>query len=383
MAQQTLDGIRVLDFTTYIAGPYGASLLGDLGADVIKIETPEGDPMRFYPSTLDGESRMFVGVNRNKRGIVLDLKRPDDLAACHRLVAQADVVLHNFRPGVPERLKLDFDTLAAIQPKLVYGSFTGYGPDGPDATRPGFDQVLQCRTGMATTQGLPEPEPRIVWGSAVDFYGAGLIATGICAALFRRERTGRPQRVETSLLQAALAMQAGRMVWGEREGRDVLRDLRPGRLSGVHPTREGWLYLQAQTQPFWEALCELVGRPELVDDPRFADMRLRKDNEAALIPLLHAALRARSAAEWEAHFGTRVPCTVVRAVEDVFDDPQVAHQALLATHPHPVLGSYRAVVEPIRFNGERGPKAERRAPMLGEHQDDVLGQGEGAVGRGS
>ncbi|MBB1601815.1 CaiB/BaiF CoA-transferase family protein [Variovorax sp. UMC13] len=373
MAQQTLEGIQVLDFSTYIAGPYGASLLGDMGADVVKVETPEGDPMRHYPSTLPGESRAFLGVNRNKRGIVLDLKQPADRAACHRLVADADVVLHNFRPGVAERLGLDFDTLCALQPRLVYCSFTGYGPDGPQAQRPGFDQVLQCRTGIAQAQGYPGDEPRVVWGSAVDFYGASLIATGICAALFQRERTRLAQRVDTSLLQAALAMQAGRMVWAEGESAEVDRDLRGGALSGLHPTRDGYLYLQAQTEAFWQALCELTGLGHLACDSRYAHMRLRKANEAVLLPQLRAALMTRSAREWEAIFGTRVPCTVVRGIEAVFDDEQVAHQGLLVTHAHPTLGSYRAVAEPIRFNGERSGKQERRAPMLGEHTADIVG----------
>lgn len=372
MAQQILDGIQVLDFTTYIAGPYGAALLGDLGADVIKIETPEGDPLRHYPSTLPGESRAFLGANRNKRGIVLDLKTEEDRRTCHRLVAGADVVLHNFRPGVAERLALDHQTLRAIRPGLIYCSFTGWGPDGPEAQRPGFDQVLQCRTGIAKAQGYPGEEPRVVWGSAVDFYGASLIATGICAALFQRERSGEGQRVDTSLLQAALAMQAGRMVWAEGEGRAVDRDLRGGGLAGIHPTLEGHIYLQAQTQPFWEALCELTGLVQLAHDPRYASVSLRKANESTLVPQLRAALMRRSASDWEAHFADRVPCTAVRSIEDVFDDPQVAHQQLLATHAHPTLGSYRGVSEPIRFNGERSGKPERRAPMLGEHTREVI-----------
>jgi len=374
MAQRTLQGVRVLDFAAYIAGPYGGALLGDFGADVIKVEMPGGDAMRGYPSTLRGESRAFLGVNRNKRGIVLDLKHEAGRAVCHRLVASADVVLHNFRPGIPERLKLDFDTLVGVQPRLVYCSLTGYGPDGPDAERPGFDQVLQCRTGIAQAQGYPGTEPKVVWGSVVDFYAAGLIAAGIGAALFQRERTGLPQRVDTSLLQAALAMQAGRMVWAEGEGRDVDRDLRGGRLAGIHPTGEGYLYLQAQTQPFWLALCELTGLGPLAHDPRFADARLRKANEDALVPLLREALGKRSAREWEGVFGTRVPCTAVRAFEDVFDDPQVEAQQLLARHEHPALGSYRAISEPVRFNGERAARPERRAPAAGEHTDEVLAQ---------
>lgn len=372
MAQQALKGVRVLDFTSYIAGPYGASLLGDFGADVTKVEMPGGDALRGYPSTLPGESRAYLGVNRNKRGIVLDLKRAEGRAVCHRLVARADVVLHNFRPGAEARLALDYGTLVAVQPRLVYCSFTGYGPDGPQARRPGFDQVLQCRTGIAQAQGYPGDEPKVVWGSAVDFYGASLLAAGVGAALFQRERTGQPQRVETSLLQAALAMQAGRMVWAQAEGRSVDRDLRGGRLAGIHPTREGYLYLQAQTQPFWLALCELTGLRHLANDPRCADARLRKANEDMLVPLLREALLARTALEWERIFGTQVPCTAVRSIEDVFDDEQVLDQQLLADHEHPKLGRYRAVAEPVRFNGERGAQPERRAPALGEHTDDVL-----------
>lgn len=372
MAQRILDGIQVLDFSRYIAGPYGATLLGDLGADVIKVEAPGGDPLRHYPSTLPNDSRAFLGVNRNKRGIVLDLKQSAGRETCHRLVRNADVVLHNFLPDVAGRVGLDFETLVHIQPRLVYCSFTSYGPDGPQAQYPGFDQVLQCRTGIAKAQGYASGEPQVVWGSAVDFFGASLIATGICAALFQRERTGQPQQVDTSLLQAALAMQAGRMIWAEGEPRNVDRDLRAGKLSGIHPTREGYIYLQANTQPFWEALCELTGLSHLRDDPRYADVRLRKVNEDDLIVALRPVLLQRSAREWEAHFGMRVPCTAVRGIEDMFEDAQVSHQRLVATLDHPLLGTYRAASEPIRFNGERAPRPERRAPMLGEHTVSVV-----------
>ncbi len=372
MANQTLAGIRILDLTAYIAGPYGATLLGDLGADVVKVESPGGDTMRHYPSTLEGESRAYLGVNRNKRSIVIDLKKPEGLRVFRKMVERADVVVHNFRPAAAARLGVDTPSLLVINPRLVSCSLTGFGRTGPKADYPGFDQVLQSMTGISWAQGEADGEPHVVWGSVVDYYGASLLAMAICAALFDRERTGRPQEVDTSLLRTALAMQAARMVWAQGEPREVQRDLKGGRLAGIHPTREGWLYLQAQTTKFWVALCELIGLPELGTDPRFDDMRKRKAREEELVPMVRAALAKRSALEWEALFGDRVPCTAVRQIEDMFDHPQVLEQGLVATHEHPVLGSYRAMTGPVRVDGGAPLQPDRRAPMLGEHTDEVL-----------
>lgn len=372
MALQTLAGITVLDLCSYLAGPYAAALLGDMGADVIKIESPGGDMLRHYPSTLSGESRAFVGTNRNKRSIVLDLKTTEGLALCHKLVQRADVVIQNFRPGVAERLGLGYEALLALNPRLVYASFTGYGEDGPNASNPGFDQVLQCMTGVAKAQGFPGNEPKVVWGSVLDFYGASMLAMAISAALFNREKTGQPQTVEASLLASSMALQAGRMVWAENEERGVERDLRGGGLSAIHPAREGHIYVQAQTQPFWEALCELTGLSHLASDPRYDDMRKRKTHEDELVPQLRQALMARTALEWEALFGSRVPCAAVREGVDMFDHPQVAAQGLVTTHEHPTLGRYRAMGNPVTINGRAQRIPDRRAPMLGEHTQAVL-----------
>lgn len=372
MALRTLSGIRVLDLTAYVAGPYGATLLGDLGADVVKIETPGGDTMRHYPSSLKGESRVYLGANRNKRGIVMDLKHPDAKAVFHRMVAACDVVLHNFRPGAAARLGVDWETLSAVNPRLVWCSLTGYGTTGPMADAPGFDQVLQCMSGIAHAQGAPTGAPQVVWGSVIDYYGASLLAMSVAAALFDRERTGRGQRIDASLLRAALTMQAGRMVWARDEGREVERDLRAGRLAGIHPTKEGWLYLQAQTPKFWTALCELTGLHELATDPRYDDMRKRKEREDEIVPKLRAALATRTALEWEALFGESVPCAAVRSIEDMFDHPQVLAQGLVAEHAHPTLGTYRAMTGPVGIDGGRGAAPDRRAPMPGEHTDELL-----------
>jgi crotonobetainyl-CoA:carnitine CoA-transferase CaiB-like acyl-CoA transferase len=365
-----LSGVTVLDLSGYVAGPYGCTLLGDLGALVIKIEPPEGDNLRNYPSTLPGESRAFLGVNRNKRGIGLDLKHPDGVGVLRRMVERADVLVHNFRPSVPARLGIDYDRMQAVNPRLIYCALTGYGDTGPLKDRAGYDQVLQTMTGICVEQGKPG-DPEIVYGSAVDFYSASMLAFGVSSALFDRSRTGRGQYVSVSLLRSALTMQAARLVWVEGEGRDVARDTRSGGITGLHPTRRGSLYLSANTPHFWKALCELTGLPELASDPRFDTVRKRAEQAALLVPRLRAALQARTAVEWEALLGERVPCAAARPVEDMFDHPQVAAEGILASFEHPGVGPYRGMAHPVRF-GDGPPPAPFAAPQLGQHSREIL-----------
>jgi formyl-CoA transferase len=193
-ASGPLAGVKVLDLSAYIAGPYGCSLLADQGADVIKVEAPAGDNLRQYPSTLEGENRAFLGVNRSKQGIVLDLKTPAGSAALHQFAAEADVLVHNFRPGVPERLHIGYDTLQALNPRLIYCAVTGYGEDGPMRTKAGYDQVLQAMTGMCVLQGKHEGPPELTYGSPVDYYAAAMVAAGVASALFEREHSGGTRR---------------------------------------------------------------------------------------------------------------------------------------------------------------------------------------------
>jgi len=312
----------VLDLSGYIAAPYGCTLLGDLGATVIKVEPPEGDNLRNYPSTLAGESRAFLGVNRRKRGIVLDLKQSDALAVLRRMVEGADVLVHNFRPAVPARLGIDYERMKAINPRLIYCALTGYGDRGPLKDRAGYDQVLQTMTGICVEQGKPG-DPAIVYGSAVDFYAAFMLAFAVSSALFERSRTGEGRQVKVSLLRSALAMQSARLVWAEGEGRDVARDLRSGGISGLHPTKSGSLYISANAPHFWKALCELSGLPELAADPRLDTMKKRAAHTNEIVQKIRAALATRTAVEWEARLGDRVPCAAARSVEDMFDHPQV------------------------------------------------------------
>ncbi len=371
-----LDGVRVLDLSAYIAGPYACSLLADQGADVIKAEPPDGDNLRQYPSTLPSESRAFLGVNRSKRGIVLDLKQAKDHAVLLKLVRDADVLVHNFRPGVPARLGIDHERLNLVNPRLIYCAITGYGETGPMKDKAGYDQVLQTMTGMCTLQGKRGGAPEIIYGSVVDYYAAALLASGVSSALYERERSGLGQFVGVSLLRAALTMQSARMIWAEGESLDIGRDMRSGGVTGIHPAREGYIYISANTARFWKALCAKTGLDALAEDARYDTVRKRAQHVAEIVPKLHAALTTHTALEWEERFGDEVPCAAARQIEDMFDHPQVLAQGIVGSFEHPVVGRYRGVAQSIRFGRTPGP-APFAAPVLGQHTDSVIAAVEG------
>ncbi|UGQ49330.1 CoA transferase [Massilia endophytica] len=366
-----LAGIRVLDLSAYIAGPYGCTQLADMGAEVIKVEPPVGDNLRKYPSTLEAESRAFLGVNRSKRGIVIDLKQPDGLAVLQKLVDTADVLVHNFRPGVPERLGIGYEQLKQRRPQLVYCAVTGYGETGPMKDNAGYDQVLQTFTGICALQGPAGGEPQIVYGSVVDYYAAALVASGVSAALFERGRSGQGQYVGVSLLRSALAMQSARLIKADNEPLAIGRDMRSGGITGIHPAREGYIYLSANTAHFWATLCERVGLPELAADERYDTVRKRAENADVLVPKLRAALAARTAREWEQVFGSDVPCAAARQLEEMFDHPQVLAEGMMAAMHHPAVGSYQGFTEVVRFGNAPAP-APFAAPALGQHSDQIL-----------
>ena len=366
-----LSGIRVLDLSAYIAGPYGCTMLADMGADVIKIEPPNGDNLRKYPSTLEVESRAFLGINRSKRGLVLNLKKSAGLDVLIKLLDTADVLVHNFRPSVPSRLGIDYERFHATHPRLIYCVVNGYGETGPMRDNAGYDQVLQSLTGICSLQGKEGQSPEIVYGSVVDYYAAAMVASGVSAALFDRERTGQGQYVGVSLLRSALAMQSARFIWAEGESRDIGRDMRSGGVTGMHPTREGFIYLSANTAHFWQALCEKVKLPELMNDPRYDTLRKRAANAHEILPKLHAALQAHSALEWEKIFGESVPNAAARSIGDMFDHPQVLSEELVTTLTHPLVGKYRGFTKPIKFGSTPGP-APFASPTIGQHSTQVL-----------
>jgi len=367
-----LSGITVLDLCSYLAGPYGATLLADLGATVIKIEAPQGDQLRQFPSSLPpGDSRFFIGANRGKLALCLDLKQKEGLAALRRMVEQADVFVENFRPSVPARLGIDYPRLKKINPRIVYAGVTGYGDSGPLSDKGGFDQVLQCLTGMTVFQGGGIDKPQLVLGSVVDYFTSALLAYGVAAALFHRERTGKGQYLALSLLRSALTIQAGRFVWADSEGRDAVRDSGTGGLTGIHPTKQGMLYISVHSNHFFRAMCELVGLGELADDRRYDSMRKRAAETPVLVPKVRAALAQKSALEWEELFGERVPCAAVRPIEDMFDHPQVLAENLVTSVEHPKIGRYRTMTKPIAFADTPGP-SPTAAPLFGQHSDEVL-----------
>ncbi|PCI32461.1 MAG: CoA transferase [Alphaproteobacteria bacterium] len=366
-----LSGIRVLDLSAYIAAPFGCTLLADQGADVVKIEAPTGDNLRNYPSTLEQESRAFIGLNRSKLGLVLDLKAPEGLAALLRLVRKADVLVHNFRPGVSEKLGIDYDRLQQINPRLIYCAVSGFGESGPLKQKAGFDQLLQVMTGMCSMQGKRGGKPEIIYGSVVDYYAAALVAGGVSSALFERERSGKGQMVSVSLLRSAMTMQSARLVWAEGEPKDIERDFRSGGVSGIHPTRDGYLYLSANTDNFWNSLCSKVDLPSLAGNERYDSVRKRAEHASEIVPLLHEKLRSRSALEWEDFLGNDVPCAAAKTVEDLFHNPQVLAEDILTDFDHPLIGPYRGMSKAIKFSRTPGPEPFA-APTMGQHSDAVL-----------
>ena len=375
-----LTGVRVLDLSAYIAGPYGCALLGDMGAEVIKIEPPAGDNLRKYPSTLESESRAFLGVNRSKLGVVLDLKQPQDLERLLALVRTADVLVHNFRPSVPARLGIAYEQLKAVNPRLIYCAVTGYGDTGPLKDKAGYDQVLQTMSGMCALQGPAGGAPEILYVSVVDYYASSLVAGGVSAALYEREKSGEGQYVGVSLLRAALTMQSARLVWADSEPREVGRDMRSGGITGIHPTREGHIYISANTPHFWQALCEKTGLTELLIE-RYDSVRKRAAHQEEIVPRLRAALAARSALEWEALFGEDVPCAAARQVEDMFDFPQVQAEAMVTTFEHPVVGRYQGFTRGWTFSRTPGPEPYA-APALDQHGALIKAEADRLRGQG-
>ncbi len=373
-----LERLRVVDLSAIIAGPVATAFLATFGADVVKLEPLEGDALRGYPSTLPAgladRSRYFLGINRGKRSVAVDLKHPDGLAVARRLAREADVVVESFRPGVAARLGLDDAALRETNPRLVYCSISAYGQHGPLSGRPGVDPVVQCYGGLAWEQGAPDGDgPKLVRGSLVDYYTGSLAASGILLALVGRARTGTGQYLETSLLDGVLAMQAGRLFWAEAlEPPAEVRDLLGERVSRIYPTREGHLYLYVELPKFWEALCRALGLEAWLDDPRLQTMVGRHTHKAELIAEITSRLAARPAAEWETIFSAAdIPVTRIRTIPELLADPQARANGALATATHPMLGPVRFLGVPVRLSATPGAPPGP-PPALGEHTDAVL-----------
>jgi formyl-CoA transferase len=376
MSQATLlEGIVVVDATQVMAGPYCAMLLADMGARVIKVEPPGGDSTRAMAGGVAGESHAFNGVNRGKHGVVLDLRTVEARAVFRRLVRGADIVVENFRPGVMARFGLDYATLAADQPSLIYASISGYGQTGPWAGRGGFDLVAQGITGIMSVTGEPG-RPPVKAGLPITDLGAGLFAlAGLLAALHHRDRTGHGQHIDTSLMEAGLALS----VWEAAEyfgGRGV-----PGPLGSAHRMSapyqafrcvDGYLTVGAANQRTFEKLAGVLGHAEWTIDPRFASDDARVRHREALAAAIDAVTATGTRAEWLERFDAAgIPCGPILDYAEAFDTPQARARDMSVTVDHPVLGRVRTIGTPLKLS--RTPlDARRRAPRLGEHTDEVL-----------
>jgi crotonobetainyl-CoA:carnitine CoA-transferase CaiB-like acyl-CoA transferase len=366
-----LNGIRVLDFTSFIAGSYGAMLLGDMGADVLKIESPGGDNARHWGPFIEGESRMFQAWNRNKRGISVNLKTEQGRQVVYDLARTADVAMENFRPGVAARLGIDYDALSRHNPGLVYASSSAFGGSGPYAQRPGYDPVLQSMAGAAHLQQLMNGVAAICPVAVSDYMAAVLTVCSINAALLHRERTGEGQRIETSLLQAIMSAQAQSYL----QPLDAEITGPPG----IFPYRmfaaaDGPIFIAAGTDKFWRLFCEAIGRDDLACDPRYETNPQRVSNAAALSDEIDPIVARRPARELEAELvAVGVPCAAVRSAEEFFDDPQVEAMAMSQVVRHPQLGNLRMAGVAWRFSQTPGT-IRRPAPRLGEHTGEVLAE---------
>ena len=355
-----LDGVRVVDLTSYIAGSYGAMMLADLGADVVKVEAIEGDSFR--------ELSGFYGWNRGKRSLAVNLKEPDGRAIVHRLARHADVVMENMRPGVVERLGVDYETLRAINPRLVYSTVTAFGSDGPYKDRPGFDPLLQAMGGLMTLQGFGEA-PQYLRIAPTDYYCAALACQAILAALFVRERTGRGQHVRTSLLQGVMALQSGSVV--DYPGREtVYRDTPTYR---IYQAQDGeWFFLAVGNQSFWRKLCQAIGHPEMGDDPRFGSWLARRDNGDDLMTQLEETFASRPRAEWLRILAEHdIPAAGTQTIHDFMRDPAVVHHKMVVQYDHPERGPLTLMGQPLRFS-ETQPEDAGPPPTLGQHTDAIL-----------
>ncbi len=380
MTALPLHRIRVLDLTQVMAGPFCCQLLGDMGADVIKVEPPgTGDSARHGMGfSMKGEdTAAFLAVNRNKRSIALDLKDERHLQAFHRLAGTADVLVENFRPGVCARLGIDYETLSEANPGLIYASISGFGQTGPSAMRAGYDLIAQGMSGVMSVTGEAGGEP-VKCGIPISDLSSGLFcAFAILSAYVSRQETGRGQSIDTSLFEGALALS----IWETAELWATGRVPQPlgsaHRLTAPYQalrTRDGYVTVGGNTQRLWARLCGVIGRDDLVEDERFATNDARMTNRAALEAELEAALEQRTTGAWlELLLEAGVPAGPIYDYRQVFEDPHTHAREMMVEMEHPVEGTIRGLGIPFKLSETPG-RIRRAAPLLGEHTEEILSE---------
>ena len=375
---KALDGIRVLDLTRALAGPFCTLMLGDNGADVIKVEIPgSGDDTRKWgPPFIGEESAYYLSINRNKRSLTLNLQDAQAQEVFMKLAQDIDVVVENFTPGVMGRFGLDYDAVKAVNPKVVYCSISGFGQDGPYRNRPAYDQIMQGVGGLMSITGEPDGEPQKI-GIAVTDIGAGMwSAFAIMAALNHRGKTGEGQYIDISMLDAQVAWLTYQAAFFFANGEA------PKRMGAAHPTlvpyqafmcKDGkYINVAVGSERIWERFCQGMGREDLKDHPDYATNSVRVNNRGAMVSMLQEIFLTRPVAEWVKDLqAANVPCGPINDLADVFADPQVLARNMYLEMAHPTLGSIKQTGLPIKFSLTPGG-LDRHPPLLGEHNQEIL-----------
>ena len=370
-----LSGVTVLDLSRILAGPYCTMVLGDLGAEVLKVEPPDGDDSRGWgPPFVEGESAYFLAVNRNKKSVCINLKRASGRDLLHRLAGKADVLVENFRPGTLDHLGFSYETIRLARPEIIYCSISGYGHSGPLRQRPGYDAVMQGEGGWMSLTGELDGPPLKVGASLADIFAGTMAAQGILAALHQRATTGKGQKVDVALFDSVLAtlcyQAQGYLLTGEV----------PERLGNRHPslspyetfqTADGYVIVGVGNDSLWRSFCRAVGMPDL-DDPRFKSNALRVENYVELKKLLVPMFRSGSTQHWlDILEPAAIPVGRVRSVPEALSNPQVADRRMLIEVEHPTVGRMRMTGNPIKMSGlPDGPSLP--PPLLGQHTEEVL-----------
>lgn len=371
-----LDDILVLDMTRILAGPYCTMLLADMGANVIKIEAPNGDESRYNGPFVNGESTYFMSVNRNKRGMVIDLKSDQGKEIFSKLIEKADVLVENFRPGVMEKLGLGYDKLQTVNPQLIYCAISGFGHTGPYKKLAAYDIVVQAMGGTMSLTGQPGGRPTRV-GTSIGDIAAGLFgSSAIVTALHGRQRTGKGTFIDISMFDCQVAILENAIA------RYFCTGVSPEPIGNRHPlitpfdtykTKDGYIIIAAGSIPLWERLCNILEIPEVLNDPRFMDNPTRTENEEALKEIMESKLVHKTTNEWlQILLGAKIACGPLNKISEVVRDPQIlSRNMIVEIKNHPTAGDIKFAGIPIKFSGGE-VTIDRPAPLLGQHTEEIL-----------
>lgn len=372
-----LEGIKILDLSRALAGPYCTMMLADMGAEIIKLEMPgRGDDSRAWgPPFVEGESTYFMSVNRNKKSITLNLKKEKSIEIINKLIKQADILLENFRPGTMEKLGLSYNDIKEIKPNIIYCSISGFGQDGPYKLLPGMDQVLQGMGGLMSITGEPDGPPIKVGVAIADIAGGMFAAYGIMIALFHRERTGKGQMIDISLLDNQVAWLT------YRAGSYFASGEIPQPLGSGHPvivpyqafkTKDTFINIAAGNDQLWQKFCKVIGLENVMDDPRFATNAKRVENREEIVKIIGDVICTKNGQEWlDILKDAGVPCGPIYTIDQVLSDPQVLHRQMVQELDHIKAGKIRVTGVPIKFSETPG-EVLTAPPVLGQHTKEIL-----------